>query len=137
YHTVDGSAVGGTDFTPASGTVSWGDGDLSDKTIAIALTNHGATQNKVFSVQLSAPDGSLVNAGWPTTANVLLAAPWPASSSLPEGFSTIGTWVVANDTAFEGTTSLGSPSAVSASWYLNYEGNFSAGTVAFAYRTSL
>lgn len=37
YATQDGSAVGGQDFTPASGTVTWGDGVSTNQTVQISI----------------------------------------------------------------------------------------------------
>jgi choice-of-anchor B domain-containing protein len=39
YATSDGTATAGADYTSASGTLNWPDGDLSDKTFTIAFTN--------------------------------------------------------------------------------------------------
>ncbi|MGJ8697377.1 MAG: Calx-beta domain-containing protein [Verrucomicrobiaceae bacterium] len=37
YATANGTALAGTDYYPASGTLTWADGDLSDKTITIPI----------------------------------------------------------------------------------------------------
>jgi hypothetical protein len=39
YATSDGTATAGTDYTAASGTLNWADGDAEDKTFSIAITN--------------------------------------------------------------------------------------------------
>jgi hypothetical protein len=44
YATSDGTATAGADYTAASGTLSWPDGDLGDKSFTITLTND--TQNE-------------------------------------------------------------------------------------------
>jgi len=58
YATSDGSATAGTDYTAASGTLTWANGDSTAKTITVpistALAFNGA---KTFTVTLSAPTG--------------------------------------------------------------------------------
>jgi hypothetical protein len=39
YATSDGTATAGTDYTAASGTLSWANGDMSDRTFTITLAN--------------------------------------------------------------------------------------------------
>lgn len=54
YATAGGTAVAGTDFTPASGTLNWADGDDSNKTFTVAITNDSADENnESFNVTLS------------------------------------------------------------------------------------
>jgi choice-of-anchor B domain-containing protein len=54
YATSDGTASAGSDYTSASGTLSWADGDLSDKTFTIALANDAAVEpNETLVVTLS------------------------------------------------------------------------------------
>jgi len=58
YATTSNTAVAGTDFTGASGTLQWADGDTAPKTFSIAISN--ATPfagNKSFTVSLSNPTG--------------------------------------------------------------------------------
>lgn len=61
FATQDGTAVAGTDFTAASGTLSWPDGDTSDRTITIDLTDNTALDgNLAFSVVLADAVGDSV-----------------------------------------------------------------------------
>ncbi|MEY2529858.1 MAG: hypothetical protein QOJ05_1948 [Verrucomicrobiota bacterium] len=79
FATANGSAVAGTDYSPANGTLSWADADTAAKTITITLLNNpAAITNKTFSVNLSNPlNGSL---GTPATAIVTLT---PAGGATP------------------------------------------------------
>ena len=62
YSTEDITAFPGTDFTPASGMLSWADGDASPRTITVpVIDNHvydGST--RTFEVDLSSPTGGVV-----------------------------------------------------------------------------
>ena len=58
YATADDTAVAGTDYQAASGTLSWGDGDATPKTITVPVLNRNlASGSTVFLVNLSAPAG--------------------------------------------------------------------------------
>ena len=58
YATSSGSATTGSDFTAASGTLDWGDGDTADKTITVDVTNDTAEElSENFIVTLSNPSG--------------------------------------------------------------------------------
>jgi hypothetical protein len=56
YTTADGTAVAGTDYTMVAGTLSWADGDSSDRPVVVPLLA-SATGGKSFSLRLSAPTG--------------------------------------------------------------------------------
>lgn len=51
YSTADGSATAGSDYTAASGTLSWGDGDESRKTFQVPILSDG-NQEGAEDVQL-------------------------------------------------------------------------------------
>ena len=76
WTTVNGTAVAGTDFSAASGTVNFAAGETS-KTITIALLPNAApTGTQTFSVRLSSPSGATIYGA--TGAGTLLAATsWP------------------------------------------------------------
>jgi hypothetical protein len=76
WTTVNGTAVAGTDFTAASGTLNFAAGETS-KTITISLLPNAApTGTKTFGVQLSSPSGATISGA--TGAGTLLAAVlWP------------------------------------------------------------
>ena len=58
YATAAGQAQPGFDFEAASGTLTWNDGDASDKTLSIDLINDAVAEaDEDFSLTLSAPTG--------------------------------------------------------------------------------
>jgi hypothetical protein len=63
YSTADGSAVAGQDYTAASGTLTWGPGDGSDRTFTVALSQDGnAEPNETVQLVLSNPtDGGVIS----------------------------------------------------------------------------
>src|ERR1700760_2549875 len=68
YATSDGTAVAGTNYTGASGTVSWNDGDSAAKTFAVTLSAAPFTGSKTFNVALS--NASNATVGLPANAVV-------------------------------------------------------------------
>jgi hypothetical protein len=58
WQTVAGSAAAGVRYTAASGTLTWADGDVADKTISVPLINDTMyTGDQTFTVVLSTPQG--------------------------------------------------------------------------------
>jgi uncharacterized delta-60 repeat protein len=56
YATTDGSAVNDLDYIGATNTLQWNNGDVSPRTVTLALINSGIVgTNKQFSVHLSNP----------------------------------------------------------------------------------
>lgn len=54
YATADGDAVGGSDYTASSGTLTWADGLSGNKTISITITDDDqAEPSENFTVTLS------------------------------------------------------------------------------------
>ena len=54
YATTAGEALTGSDFDPTSGTLTWADGDFSDRTISISLVDDAEVeQGESFSLTLS------------------------------------------------------------------------------------
>ena len=69
YSTSNGSAIAGTNYTTATGTLQWADGDGSSKTFTVPLNASDVfTGTKTFVVQLVAGTNTLL--GSPTTATV-------------------------------------------------------------------
>jgi hypothetical protein len=70
YATTNGTAIGGTDFTAASGTLNWADGDASLKSFSIPISNTTPfVDSKTFTVALTnAGSGAMV--GTPNSATV-------------------------------------------------------------------
>jgi Leucine-rich repeat (LRR) protein len=65
YATTDGTATAGSDYAQTTGTLTWADGDLADKTITIAITDDGDFEGpETFTITLTDPNSgeSLDNA---------------------------------------------------------------------------
>ena len=73
YATSNGTAVSGTDFTAANGTLSWASGDTTAKTFTVAISNATSfSGNKTFSVVLSNPS-HWATIGNPGSASVTIS----------------------------------------------------------------
>lgn len=63
YNTVDGTAIAGTNYDSASGTLTWADGETGPKSITIKVlddsTDTYPRTNKTFSVTLTSPTGGV------------------------------------------------------------------------------
>lgn len=69
YSTVNGSAIAGTNYTAATGTLKWADGDGSSKTFTVPLnSSHVFTGTKTFVIKLVAGANTIL--GSHTTATV-------------------------------------------------------------------
>lgn len=93
YATSDGTAVAGSDYAAAAGTLNWADGDGANKTFTIPITNDSLNEaSETIGLTLSAPTGGAVigNPGSATLA-ILDNDPTPSISitdvSLAEGNS--------------------------------------------------
>lgn len=72
YGTVNGSATAGNDYTAASGTLSWANGDAANKTFNVPIASDALPEgNETFTISLS--DASGAGAGSPTSATVTIA----------------------------------------------------------------
>jgi Calx-beta domain len=70
YTTSNGTAVAGTDYTKASGTLQWAAGDAAAKTVSVPISNATPFSGaRSFSVTLSAATGGAAVAS-PSTATV-------------------------------------------------------------------
>ncbi len=146
YSTSDGSAKAGFDYLPASGMLTWADGDATVKFIPVTLINDGVTEGgETFNVSIANPTGAPgIFIGLPTSAPVQIAesTTWPPGGLTPAGFNaTAGNsapWAVASDSTFEGGFSLksGAIANLGASSFsaIEFTGSFQAGFVTFAYR---
>jgi hypothetical protein len=73
YATANGTAVSGTDYIAASGTLSWASGDTAAKTFTVSISNTTPfSGNKAFTVALSSPSASAA-IGSPGTATITIA----------------------------------------------------------------
>ena len=62
YATANGSATAGSDYTAASGILTWDAGDNADKEITVAILA-AATEDENFTITLTAPVGASLLAG--------------------------------------------------------------------------
>jgi Calx-beta domain len=71
YVTADGTAVAGTDYTKATGTLQWADGDASSKMFSIPISNATAfSGSKSFTLRLTNASGAAI--GTPATGTVTI-----------------------------------------------------------------
>jgi hypothetical protein len=71
YGTANGTATAGSDYTAASGTVSFGDGDTTPKFFTIDITNDSTYEgNETFTAALSGATGATL--GTPSSATVTI-----------------------------------------------------------------
>ncbi|MBT8442939.1 MAG: hypothetical protein KJO76_11175, partial [Gammaproteobacteria bacterium] len=72
YSTADGTAEAGSDYTSASGTLTWADGVSGNMTISIPITDDGAEEPpEAFTVTLSNASGATLGANSSATVNIL------------------------------------------------------------------
>ncbi len=72
YATVDGDAVGGSDYTAASGTLTWPDGLSGNQTSSIAITDDNTVElSGSFTVTLSNVSKATLGANSSTTVNII------------------------------------------------------------------
>ncbi len=70
FNSSNGTATSGSDFTAQSGTLSWGAGDASARTIVVPIANDTQVEaSESFSLTLSSPSGG-ASLGSPSTASV-------------------------------------------------------------------
>jgi hypothetical protein len=84
YATANGTAVSGTDYTAASGTLNWATGDASSKTVAVPVSNKTPfSGSKTLTVTLSSPAGG-ATLSTPSSATVAISGSQaaPAGSTL-------------------------------------------------------
>ncbi|MGO9994681.1 MAG: Calx-beta domain-containing protein, partial [Steroidobacteraceae bacterium] len=80
YATVDGTAVGGADYTATSGTLQWSENDSTSRTITIPVSSATPfSGNKSFQVALSDPSASAKIAS-PDVATVVISGDATASA---------------------------------------------------------
>ncbi len=106
YATADGSALAGTDYTAASGNVTWADGDTAAKTITIPLL-HPATVGPTKALTVNLSGAQYADLGGTTAATLSLTEPplqaWLYGKFGPTANSTDGPGV---DSDFDGLPNL-------------------------------
>jgi outer membrane autotransporter protein len=56
YATADGSAIGGSDYTPVKGTLTWNDGELAEKLVTVPINTDAINENnETFTLTLTNP----------------------------------------------------------------------------------
>ena len=84
YATGNGTGVAGTDYTAATGMLSWTGGDAADKTFSVPILDNGVyTGNRMVNLSLGAPTGN-ATLGTPANATLTIVEdePVPAAGSL-------------------------------------------------------
>jgi hypothetical protein len=87
YATGGGTATPNSDYTPASGTLNWGNGDASTKTFNVSIIDDTEDEpNETVGLFLSDPTGGAV-LGSPFSANLIIndnddSGPGPSAGSL-------------------------------------------------------
>lgn len=72
YASADGTAAGGSDYTAASGTLTWADGTSGNMTISIAITDDNSAESaESFTVTLSNASGATLGENSSTTVNII------------------------------------------------------------------
>jgi hypothetical protein len=113
YATSDGTATTG-DYTPASGTLSWPDGDATDKTFAVTILDDAALEGpETVSLALSNLVGTAVLGSQATAVLTIVDDEAPPPGIL--GFSAPNYWVGEGDgtVTITVTRTAGSTGAVS------------------------
>jgi len=87
YATSNGTATAGSDYTATSGTLSWANGDTSNKTFSVPILDDSAYEgNETVNLTLSSPTGG-ATLGSPSTAVLTII-----DNDLPFPAEIIGTW---------------------------------------------
>jgi plastocyanin len=92
YAVTAGTAAAGSDFTPTSGTLTWGDQDSADKTFQVTIVNDAVTEsNETVSLALSSPTGGAsIGTGSGTITIADDDAPGPTAPAAPSNLTATG-----------------------------------------------
>ncbi len=72
FATADGTAVGGSDYTAANGTLTWPDGVSGNQTISILITDDNSAEfSESFTVTLSNVSGATLGANSSATVDII------------------------------------------------------------------
>ncbi|HUN92072.1 MAG TPA: cellulase family glycosylhydrolase [Burkholderiaceae bacterium] len=105
YTTVDGTAIAGTDYTPASGTLTWASGDNSPKTISVPVAAT-ASSSRSFSVKLSNPLGATLGSTARATVTILASSPAAGGTGTGSTSTSGGATTGSGSTPVASTTGL-------------------------------
>lgn len=143
YATSNGTAIAPGDYTASAGTLNWAAGDTAPKNISVPIINDGLPEGaETFTVNLTGPTNGATLGTSTLTATIAQSEIFPPNCQFPAGYSTPNdgsqAWVVATDSAQEGTCSLRSPQGLgnSSNARIQVSGNFTAGNVSFFARVS-
>ena len=147
FSTVAGTAAAGTDYTVKTGVISWANGEGGSKLITVPILQDGVPDGpKTFSVALDGPTSGVsigVPGGFAASGVVNISDAdndnFPPNCMMPlTGWTTSGAgWGVVTDTFFGLNCSLRSnPTADGGNARIQFEGNFTTGTISFARRVS-
>ncbi len=99
YATANVIATAGTDYTAASGTLTWAHNDTANKSPSIAIANLSGTQpTKIFKVSYSSPTNGLA-LSTPATTYVFVNDPAALTLPNPWATTTIGA-IISTDTGY-------------------------------------
>ena len=84
YSTGDGSGVAGTDYTPASGTLTWGPDEQGNKTFQVATANNPSGGGKSVRLTLSNPTGGATLGDGKTSTLYVLSTHGDTSSCVDD-----------------------------------------------------
>ncbi|PAW77838.1 MAG: hypothetical protein B9S32_09555 [Verrucomicrobia bacterium Tous-C9LFEB] len=99
YATANVIATAGTDYTAASGALTWAHNDSADKSPSIAIANLSGTQpTKIFKVSYSSPTNGLA-LNTPSTTYVFVNDPAALTLPNPWATTTIGA-IISTDTGY-------------------------------------
>ena len=142
YATSNGTATAGADYTAATGTVTWANGDTTDKTFTVLTTTDAIVEApETFTVTLSNAVSAALGGPLKQVVSVVDPGVFPENCAIPAGWTkpaaaTAG-WTVATDTRYDGLCSLKSaPIGNDATAQIEFSGNFRAGNITFARRVS-
>ncbi|AVP96018.1 hypothetical protein C7S18_01890 [Ahniella affigens] len=94
YQTVDLSASAGSDYQPVQGTLSWPDGDVSARTIAVPIVrDSNAEPTEMFAIELQNPAGG-ASLGSPSSLEVTIVDVAAAAPTAVPAWSRIASIVL-------------------------------------------
>lgn len=83
YATSNGTATSGSDYTAASGTLSWANGDAANKSFAVTILNDAVSEStESFTSTVSTPTGG-ATLGTPSSATVTITDDDSGAPSVP------------------------------------------------------
>lgn len=140
YATLNGDAVAGTDYIATTGTLTWTDGDATQKTVQVPfVTAPSLTRNKAFSVRLSNQTGGATIISAQSTVTIQSTDAFPPSPMTGWTDITTSTSYWAQDTSqvYAGAQSMRSGVIGHLNHSgLRYNGVFNAGNIEFVFKVS-